>query len=342
MVYNVLYIISKVIAMTLFLILLFLIAILLLGSWYAYRTAFYSPKSRRVSASEPIRGAQYEEVAENMHRISSIMQRIPFEEVTIKSFDGTILYGRYYHLKDGAPVEILFHGYRSHPYRDCSGGHALSRKMGFNSLVVDQRAHGQSGGHTICFGIKERKDCLCWINYLNSRFGPDTPIILCGLSMGAATVLMSTSLDLPENVACIIADSPYSAPSAIIEKVCQDQHYPVGLCRPFLHLSALLYGGFPLNGCTAKEAVSHAEVPVLLIHGEADHFVPCQMSLEIAAHCASRVEVATFPEAGHGLSYMVDPLRYEKVVCHFLQAIPSLENAIDPEYVENLHRDIQN
>lgn len=323
--------------MTVLYLLLFAAGLILLGCWYAYSISFYSPKNRRVSASEPIRGAQYEAVADNMTRISGIMQRIPFEEITVESYDGTQLYGRYYHLKDGAPVELLFHGYRSHPYRDCSGGHALSRKMGFNALVVDQRAHGNSGGHTICFGIKERRDCLCWIGYLNERFGQDTPIILSGLSMGAATVLMSASLELPENVACIIADSPYSAPSAIIEKVCKDRHYPVPLCRPFLHLSAYVYGGFRLNGCTAKEAVTHAKVPVLLIHGEADHFVPCEMSLEIAAHCASRVEVATFPDAGHGLSYMTDPVRYETVVCRFLQSIPSLENAISPEYLQTLY-----
>jgi fermentation-respiration switch protein FrsA (DUF1100 family) len=164
------------------------------------------------------------------------------------------------------------------------------------------------------------------------------PIILSGLSMGAATVLMSAGLDLPKNVSCIIADSPYSSPVAIIEKVCKDQKYPVAICRPFLHLSALIFGGFRLGCCTAKEAVKNSSIPVLLIHGEDDHFVPCQMSLEIAAACASRVEVTTFPEAGHGLSYVTDPVRYEAIVCHFLQSIPSVETAIRPQYIEELNR----
>ena len=323
-----------------FWMLFILFSILLIGSWYAYSISFFSPKSRHPKVDDPIKGAQYEAVAEHITRISGIMQRIPFEEVKISSFDGTVLYGRYYHQKDGAPVEILFHGYRSHPYRDCSGGHALTRKMGFNALVVDQRAHGESGGHTICFGIKERKDCLCWVHYLNNRFGSEVPVILSGLSMGAATVLMSSGLDLPDNVACILADSPYSSPAAIIEKVCRDEKYPVTLCRPFLHLGALLFGGFRLGSCTAKDAVRTSKIPILLIHGEADHFVPCRMSLEIAAACASRVEVATFPDAGHGLSYMTDPVRYEAVVCHFLQSIPSVKNAINTSYIEELKRNI--
>ncbi|MBR3973286.1 MAG: alpha/beta fold hydrolase [Oscillospiraceae bacterium] len=309
-----------------------IIVLILLISWYTYKTAFFSPKSKRYTPDDPLEGKQYEAVADNIHRIAHIMERYSFEPVTIESYDGLKLYGRYYHMKDGAPVEILMHGYRSHAYRDCSGGHALARKMGFNTLVIDQRAHGKSEGHTICFGVKERFDCLSWIRYANARFGDDTPIILSGLSMGAATVLMASGLDLPSNVACIMADSPYSAPCAIIEKVCADRRYPVALCRPFLHLGVLLYGGFRLNACTAMDAVSHAKVPILLIHGDADHFVPCSMTPEIARCCASRVEVQIFPDAGHGLCYMTDPIRYEHVVCDFLCSIPSLHDTIDKDY----------
>ena len=322
-------------------ILIILLTILLAGSWYAYRIAFYSPKGSRPTPDAPLHGEQYIAVADHINRISSIMQRYSHEEITIKSYDGTKLCGRYYHRQDNAPVKILFHGYRSHPFRDCSGGHALSQKMGFNALVIDQRAHGASGGHSICFGIKERRDCLCWIQYVNDRFGTNTPIILSGLSMGAATVLMSASQNLPENVACIIADSPYSSPRGIIEKVSKDKHYPVALCRPFLYLGALLFGGFDLNGCSAKNAVKNCHIPILLIHGEADYFVPCKMSLEIASACASRVEVATFPIAGHGLCYMTDPLRYENVVCNFLRSIPAIADFIREEYIDELNRNIR-
>ncbi len=307
--------------------------LILLIALYPYRTAFYAPKAKHPNADAPLQGEQYEALSEHIYRMSHIMAKIPYEQVAIISFDGLKLSGRYYHVRDGAPVEILFHGYRSHAYRDCSGGHALSRKMGFNALVVDQRAHGDSDGRTITFGIKERYDCLAWSNYVADRFGKDTPIILSGLSMGAATVLMASDLDLPENVACIIADSPYSTPSAIIEKVCQDLHYPVILCRPFIHLAAFLYGRFPLNGCTAKEAVKSSQIPILLIHGEEDRLVPCSMSAEIAQVCSCPVVVHTFPGAGHGLSYMVDPVRYEKVVYEFLSGIPSLKDSISDQFI---------
>lgn len=320
----------------LFTAIFFLSAFLLLAAWYAYRTAFYSPLSRRAQIEDPMEGEQYIGVSENIFRISHIMERIPYQEVSIQSHDGLTLYGRYYHVRDGAPLEILFHGYRSHAYRDCSGGHALSRKMGFNALVVDQRAHGKSGGTTICFGIKERYDVLSWIRYANDNFCTGNPIILSGLSMGAATVLMATSLPLPHNVCCIIADSPFSAPSTIIEKVCIDRKLPVALCRPFIYLGAALFGKLNLNEMTAMEAVRGAIIPILLVHGEEDRYVPCEMSLQIASHCSSRVEVVTFPGAGHGLCYMVDPKRYEKIVYDFLCTVPQLKDTIAPGFLKQL------
>jgi pimeloyl-ACP methyl ester carboxylesterase len=324
--------------MTIFLI--FLLALLLIsaGTWYAYSICFYSPASRRVTPEEPLKGAQYDAVCEHIFRMTHIMEKIPFEEVSVVSHDGLKLYGRYYHVKDGAPIELLFHGYRSHPYRDCSGGHALSRKMGFNALVVDQRAHGASEGNTISFGILERWDVSAWIQYCTNRFGDSVPIILSGLSMGAATVLMAADCKLPANVKCIIADSPYSTPKAIIEKVCHDEHYPLFLCRPFFRLGAYIFGKFNLEETSALAAVKRATVPILLIHGEDDRFVPCSMTHEIATECNSYIEVQTFRDAGHGLCYINDPGRYEKVIYDFLCRIPEIKDAISKSFSDQLFR----
>ena len=317
---------------------LFLLLLLIIsGSWYAYRIAFFSPPNHHPAPEEPLRGQQYDAVSEHISRIVGVMKKYTFEEITILSQDGLKLYGRYYHFKDGAPIEIIFHGYRSHAFRDCSGGHSLARKIGYNVLVVDQRAQGNSEGRTITFGIRERYDLYNWVCYCVNRFGPDVKLVLSGLSMGAATVLMAADQNLP-NVTCIIADSPYSTPIAIIEKVARDQHYPVALCRPFIHLGARLFGGISLNECSAKNTVQNAQVPILLIHGEDDQMVPFSMSLEIAACCSSPVQVATFPGAGHGLCYITDPIRYEKIVCNFLDAVPSLHGTVDKQYLDMLNR----
>ena len=303
-------------------------------SYYIYRTAFYSPRKAHPTLDVEMRGRQYQTVREHIYRIAHVMEKYPFESITIESHDGLKLHGRYYHLKDGAPVEILCHGYRSHPYRDCSGGHALARKLGYNALVIDQRAHGESEGVTISFGINERLDCQRWANYAANRFGTDVPLILSGLSMGAATVLMASALDLPKSVCAIIADSPYSTPKAILEKVCQDRHYPLLLCRPVISLAAFLFGRFHIDACTAKDAVRQAKVPILLIHGEDDRLVPWEMSQEIALSCASPASLEIFSDAGHGLCYVNDPAKYERAVVSFLSTIPSLQGTINEAFLK--------
>lgn len=80
------------------------------------------------------------------------------------------------------------------------GGYTLCTALGYNVLLPDQRAHGYSGGHTITMGVKERYDARDWTVWARSRFGPEVPIFLMGVSMGAATVLLAAGLNLPDNV----------------------------------------------------------------------------------------------------------------------------------------------
>ena len=285
---------------------------------YGYRKAFYAPEPRTEDLYQLPPGEQYEQERDRMLALIREMDAVPYEPVTITAADGTSLFGRYYHVRDGAPLQLQFHGYRSAGIKDFCGGNPLARRAGQNTLVVDQRAHGKSGGTAIAFGVLERYDCLDWLRWANERFGADTPIYLSGVSMGAATVLMAAGLELPQNVLGIIADSPYSCPRAIIRKVCgQDMHLPAAIVCPLVELAGRLFGGFSLSDSSPREAVKQAKVPILIIHGEDDRFVPCDMSREIAENCASPVRRETFPGAGHGLSYIVDTQRYSRVTAEF-------------------------
>lgn len=302
--------------MTLLILLLLTSCILLGGSYYAYRVAFYSPLKNRDQIPSTS-GHQYDPYRTEMARIYKQLTERPCEYVTITSHDGLVLSGRYYHVQDGAPVDIGFHGYRSSPMTDFSGGSELIFEKGHNLLLVDQRAHGKSQGRTISFGIQERQDLLAWVNYVIGRFGPDVKILLYGISMGGATVLMASEFPLPENVKGIVADCPYSSPLDIILHVGKDMPIPQWLIRPFAVWGARIFGGFDLQEITAEKAVANAKVPILIIHGEDDHFVPCEMS-NITYANSPLVQRHTFPGADHGISYLVDRERYRKIVSEFL------------------------
>ena len=295
----------------------------LTASWNCYRICFYSPPKGRGTPYDPLKGPQFEDIQDTLFRVIRIMEQYPCEDVALTSFDGIPLRGRYYHIADGAPLMILCHGYRSAALRDCCGGHALARELGFNALVIHQRAHGESGGRTISFGIRERRDVHTWIRWASERFGTHTPVVLYGLSMGAATVLMGCSLGYPNNVACIIADSPYSSPAGIIRKVCRDARCP-GLIFPFIEAGARIFGRFRLEEATAEDGVARSRIPILLIHGEDDRLVPCDMSRAMALKNPSLCCLHTVPGAGHGLSFLTDPEGCRKAVLEFLGSVPDL------------------
>ena len=301
-------------------------AIALSIAYYTYRICFYSPTDRTEDPYDSIAGEQYQQINDLIRKCTIITEKTPFQWVKVSAFDGIKLYGRYYHKIDGAPLLILFHGYRSCTLRDCSGGFILAHRLGFNVLAVDQRGHGRSGGVTISFGILERYDCLEWAKYAAKHLSCGAPILLSGLSMGAATVLMAAQLPLPKAVVGILADCPYSSPKEIIKKVCADKKIPANLVYPFLWLGAKLFGSFNLNGASAVGAIPYAKVPILLYHGEDDRYVPYEMSQLIYDSNCENCTLHTFPVAGHGLCYMVDPLRYEKVTYDFLNNIPEIAN----------------
>ena len=303
----------------LYLLVIFVIISLTLGiSYYAFRVAFLAPPHLDANHYFVPEGIQYDAVREGIRKSVAIMAQRKYEPITITTFDGSKLFARYYHIADDAPLQILFHGYKSSSLLDCSGGSYFASQLGHNAIVVDQRSHGQSDGTVITFGIKERKDCLCWIEYAIKRFGKDVPIILSGLSMGAATVLMATDLSLPSNVKGIIADCPYSSPREIILKVAKQMHFPTYLMFPFVWLGGFLFGHFNLLESSAIKALKNCEIPILILHGDADELVPYEMSEHMQKCGAKDITLESFAGAGHGLSYMILPDKYEKVVKEFV------------------------
>lgn len=300
-------------------VLLVLAVVLFVILNWCYRKAFYfSDKDKKIDLPASLAQVRDEVASPSMERLANDLMALPCEEITIRSHDGLTLFGRYYRFSnDESRMEILFHGWRSNTFRDACGGAKIARDAGYNLLVVDQRAHGNSDGNTITFGIKEKYDCLDWINYAIARFGNDVRILLGGISMGAATVLMASALPLPKNICGITADCAYSSPEAIIRKVCRDMRIPDRLGYPFVRISARVLGRFSLDGESAVEAVKHAKVPIMLMHGEDDDFVPFSMAGEIYEAIASKKQILTVPKAGHGLAYFYDTEHYTRELTAF-------------------------
>ena len=139
--------------------------------------------------------------------------------------------------------------------------------------------------------------------------------------MGAATVLMASGLALPDNVKGIVADCPYSVPMDIILHVGKRNPLPQWLIRPFVFIGAKVFGNFSLRETDALQAVKHAKVPILILHGEADAFVPAFMSEQAWQANPAMVTRVTFPGADHALSYLSDTPRYRQIARDFVNSV---------------------
>ena len=307
--------------MVIFLILLVLLAATLITAYICFRMAFYA--DRKPSTEEyPIpEGEIYEPYREQMVAWMKETWEMPHEKMEIQSFDGLTLRGKYYECVPGGPIELMFHGYRGNADRDLCGGVQRCFALKRNTLIVDQRACGTSDGNIITFGIHESDDCHRWIAHLIQRFGPEVKIVITGISMGASTVMLAAGRELPSQVVGVLADCGYTSARDIIQVVIRQMKLPPKLAYPFVKLGARLFAHFDPDSDSSEEAMKRCKVPVLFIHGEADDFVPCDMSRKNYAACAAPKKIWTVPDAGHGLSILVDKQGYMQTLRDFFDPL---------------------
>lgn len=295
------------------LILLILLALaIILISYACFYIVFRTPKSKSPCTEEydlpP--GEIYEPFHPQMKKWIDSIRSMDRELLEIESFDGLKLRGYYYEYSKDSPLEIIFHGYGGNSERDLSGGVERCFSLGRSAILVDQRGAGMSEGKVCSFGINERMDCLKWTEFAASRFGNERPLIIGGISMGAATVMMASAESLPENVVCVMADCGYSSAKEIIKKVVREMRLPADLLYPFIKLGARVFGGFDLEETSPIEAVSKTKLPIVFIHGDGDAFVPYEMSVACFNATRTAKKLVSVEGAGHGLAYPVDPSKY--------------------------------
>lgn len=264
-------------------------------------------------------GTNWELYKPMIGRMKEWMLDQPREDVYIQSGDGLKLHGTYFPGNGGSKIVICFHGYTSKGMSDFIGLSNYYLPRGYQMLLVDERAHGDSEGDYIGFGCLDRHDALRWIQYVQKRLGDGCKIWLHGVSMGGATVLMASGLALPDAVKGIISDCAFTSAWDVFAHVLKSQyHLPP---YPILALSDRMCrkkAGYGLAECNSAEEVKKAQTPILFIHGDADTFVPCRMCHEIYENCASEKDKLIVHGAGHVEAFYKEKDMYEQKLTDFL------------------------
>lgn len=285
-----------------------ILAILLISLGCFFKI-FYSRKRKPLKNGEYSlpEGAIYEVYHVQMMEWIDQSRTLPHTKVSIRSFDGLTLRGKYYEYKEGAPIELLFHGYRGNSERDLCGAVYRCFALGHNALIVDHRASGESDGRVISFGINESRDCIFWIDFIIKNIDAEAKIIITGISMGAATVMTAAGKELPKNVVGVLADCGYTSTKDIIKKVMKDMHLPPNIVYPFARLGAILFGGFDPEAASPIESMKNCTLPIIFFHGDSDDYVPSYMSEQNFNTCISgQKRLVITKDAGHGLCFPKD------------------------------------
>jgi len=300
-------------------------SLIVLASAICYFIVFYS-KDRRPRAEDDYDlppGKEYEPFYPQMIEWTKRARATPHTNVHIKTFDGLTLRGRFYLFSEDAPIEIMMHGYQGNFERDLNGGIFRALNIGHSVLVYDHRGSGFSDGNTLTFGINESRDCRRWIDYVLTNINPNAKIILSGVSMGAATAMITSGYDdLPDNVVGVVADCGYTSAKEIIKKVMRDMKLPHDLLYPFVKLGAWLFGGFDLEEFSPLEQVKKSKIPTIFVHGDIDGYVPMEMSKKNFEACsAERKKLVIIEGADHGLAYVVAGEEYLDMLRDFFEPI---------------------
>ena len=262
------------------------------GTAYFYRRTM-KRYNAKVERTMKMSGTDWSQYMPFMEKRKAFMLAQPHEDVYVTSGDGLKLHGVYFpgiDTEEEKPVKIVicFHGYTSQCMSDYIGLSDYYLKHGYRMLLVDARAHGQSEGVYVGFGCPDRHDAVKWIEWAIKTCGDQVQILLHGISMGGATVLMASGLELPGQVKGIVSDCGFTSPKEVFTHVLHSMYHLPAF--PMLQISDMVNrkkAGYGLDECNAAREVQKAKIPILLIHGEADHFVPCRMCEEIYDCCAS-------------------------------------------------------
>lgn len=217
------------------------------------------------------------------------------------------------------PVAIIAHGYH-HTHQQMIKYAQLFQRLGYRVLLPDSRGQGTSGGFHIGFGWQDRRDYVGWVQQVQQRCGQEVPIVLFGVSMGAATVLATSGeQDLAPQVKVIIADCGFDQVyTQVRHRVLTKYHL---IPEPTVWLASLLtqhFAHYRLQDGDITGQVAQSKTPTLFIHGTEDNYVPLKSEHILYQACRAPKQEYLVTNAGHTEAYQQNPAEYFSQVKNFL------------------------
>lgn len=198
---------------------------------------------------------------------------------------------------------------------------------GYNTLLMEPRGVGKSGGNAFGLGWLDRLDVICWIREI-IKGDSAAQIVLFGLCTGADAVMMASGEALPSNVRCIIEDSGYSNLTDMANYLIKSFNllsFPLNIATSMV---TLVRAGFTFREASAVNQVALSSTPILFIHGGMDKHVPPYMAYELYESATCVKDLLIIPNASHAYAMYSDSDHYWARVSEFINRFVDKEAAI--------------
>ncbi len=299
-----------------------LAAIVLLLGASLYMLAYALKPEALETRSRDIPGSYtylYKDYPELQPWVDSLRTAHALRDTLIRSEQGESLHALYVRAaRPTARTAVIVHGYTDNAVRMLPIGYLYSRQLGYNILLPDLHAHGESEGEAVQMGWLDRLDVQQWIDTANELFGDSTRMVVHGISMGAATTMMVSGERLPAYVKCFVEDCGYTS---VWDEFSGELKNQFGLPTfPLLDVTSWLCGlkyGWTFREASALEQVRKCTLPMLFIHGDKDDFVPTWMVHPLYEAKPAPKELWLVPGAAHAVSYKGNKVEYTRRVRDF-------------------------
>ena len=296
-------------------IIVVVLLVVLTGASFYMLDYSLSPDATRENADLSYRQL-YEDYPETAAWVDSLRRKDALRDTFLTMANGERHHAYYVH-KGSRKTVLVIHGWRDQAIKYFFLGRMYERELGYNIVMPDLHASGKSEGEAIGMGWNDRLDVMQWMQ----TFQTDT-MVVHGVSMGAATTMMLSSMQMPKGVKYLrfIEDCGYTSVWDEFNGQLKEQF---GLpAFPLLYTTSLLCRlryGWDFSEASALNVVAKSPYPMLFIHGDKDTFVPTEMVYRLYDAKPEPKMLWVVPGVGHALSYKTHQAEYTKKVHDFLE-----------------------
>ena len=260
---------------------------------------------------------------EEMDRCIAFLSGLGGKRVSLRADDGTPLSAVWYD-RGGGKTVLMAHGFKASPMSNfCIAAKAFWDR-GYNLLMIDQRAHGESGGYVCGFGLREQYDLIRWVEWLEANTRTDA-LAVYGISMGCAAMAYASDRLGPDRVRAMILDCGFYSPREQLATVGRRLHVPWKIMMPSIRALARLTLGLDLD-TPVTDALSRTQIPAFFLHGAEDVTVDPEDGRRNWAACASEKEFILVPGANHTMAFPVGGEALQRKLFAFLEQYMNTAN----------------